>query len=457
MTGVVASDRLEPFLAKRVASEPAWLVAIRREAAGRFAERGLPGRRVEDWKYTSLAALGEIPLAGELPDDRGAGFTLARALQAAGLSDWDGPVAVFVDGRLIPGASRLGNLPAGMQVASLSDRLSDPAVMDLLMRPLRADDGLADLVTALALDGAVVQVADRTVSKRPLLLLFLSMPGSAPAAVHFRNLFLCGKQSQVHITEVHAALDRLEAPGGNGLHADVARAAHLHNSLGQFQLDEGAIVTHTVLQREDPACVHVERLQAEVGKDASWTSNALSVGAKLARWDLHASLASDGAQATLNGLYLVADRQHVDFHTTIDHASPHTTSRELYKGLLDGAATGVFDGKVLVREGAIKAAARQTNRNLLLSETAQINTKPQLEIFADDVKCSHGATIGQLDAAALFYLQSRGVSADDARRLLMYAFASEVLASVPEQLAGVLSGILLERLPAQGDLQEVSR
>ncbi len=459
MTGLVAADRLglEPFLANRVGHEPAWLVAIRREAAARFAERGLPDRHLEDWKYTSLTALGELPLSAPVPDLAGIVVTPARALQAAGLSDWDGPVAVFVSGRLIPDASRLGDLPAGIHVTGLSDRISAPAVADLLKRPLRSDDGLADLIRALAIDGAVVEVADRTVSERPLLLLFLSLPGAGPAAVHLRNLFLFGKQSQVQIAEVHAALTGLDASGEKDARAEGTRAAHLSHQISQFQIDAGAVVTHTVLQREDPGCVYVGRLEAEVGRDASWTSNALSVGAELARWDLHVNLADDGACTILNGLYLEADRQHVDFHTTIDHAHPHTTSRELYKGVLDGSATGVFNGKVLVREGAIKTVAQQTNRNLLLSDAAQINTKPQLEIFADDVKCSHGATIGQLDAAALFYLRSRGLSEDDARRLLLYAFASEVLAFVPEPMSRALSGILLKRLPAQGDFQEVSR
>ncbi len=458
MTGVVAADRvgLEPFVADRVGREPAWLVAMRGEAAARFAERGLPDRRIEDWKYTNLAALAEIPLAGVRPDNRDVAVSPARALQAAGLPGWDGPVAVFIDGHLAPGASRLGDLPAGVQVASLSERLSDPALADLLRRPQRTDDGLADLLTALATDGAVVEVADHTVSERPLLLLFLSMPGSAPAAAHFRNFFWFGKHSRIQLAELHATLASPAVPGPNGPRSEVTSVAHLSHSLGQSQLDEGAVVTHTVLQREDPHCVYVGRLQAEVGKDAEWTSNALSLGAGLARWDLHVSLTSEGAGATLNGLYLVTDRQHVDFHTTIDHAHPRTRSRELYKGLLDGAATGVFNGKVVVREGAVKVVAQQTNRNLLLSDGAQIHTKPQLEIFADDVKCSHGATIGQLDATALFYLRSRGLSADDARRLLLHAFASEVLASVPEHLSGALSGSLLECLPVPGDFQEVS-
>lgn len=385
-----------------------------------MAVRELPTTRQEDWKYTRVSHLARwleeptLAAKAEAP-------TFEQALSAAGLTAWPGPVAVFVDGAFAPAASRLAELPQGLSVTARSaggPATDDPALIAL------PDDVFSDRVAQQGTDGAIVRIADRTVCDRPLLIVMLA---TREAASHGRSVVHAGAQCQVAIAQVHASL----TPG-----------ASFSNQACQFILAPQAVVTHTWVQRLDVAASHVSRILAVVGRDASFTSHAVSLGAALSRCDLVVKLAAEGASCVLNGLYATDGTQHVDFHTAIEHAQPHTTSVQLYKGLLDGASTGVFNGKVMVRPHAQKTSAMQVNRNLLLSAKAQINTKPQLEIFADDVKCSHGATIGQLDLSALFYLRSRGLSAEQARQVLLHAFASEVLSGVePPELRRALGGL----------------
>jgi Fe-S cluster assembly protein SufD len=267
------------------------------------------------------------------------------------------------------------------------------------------------LNTAFAEDGALIEIPRGLVVEEPIHLLFVSTPGTEPAVSHPRNLILAGRESQATIIEAYVGL-------GDGV--------YFTNAVSEIVTAEGAVIDHYKLQGESEKAFHVATVQGLQERSSSLNSHNLSFGAALTRNDVNSVLDAEGAECTLNGLFVVAGRQHVDNHTTLDHAKPHCNSHELYKGILDGQAVGVFNGKIMVRKEAQKTNAIQSNKNLLLSEGAVINTKPQLEIYADDVRCTHGATVGQLDRDALFYMQTRGIAREAARDLLTYAFAGDL-------------------------------
>jgi Fe-S cluster assembly protein SufD len=243
-------------------------------------------------------------------------------------------------------------------------------------------------------------------------VIFAATPTDRPVALHPRNLIVCGHGSEVKIIESYVGL-------GAGV--------YLQNPVTEISAAPGSVIEHYRIQREGGAAFHVGALAARLERDSNFVSHQLTLGGGLVRNDLQVVLGGEGADCTLNGLYLTDNEQHVDNHTQIDHARPRCASREFYKGILRGRARGVFNGKIIVRKSAQKTDARQTNKNLLLSDEAVVNSQPQLEIHADDVKCSHGSTIGQLDRDALFYLRARGIGEEDARRLLSYGFAADIL------------------------------
>jgi Fe-S cluster assembly protein SufD len=296
------------------------------------------------------------------------------------------------------------------------------------------------LNTALMEDGAFVRIARGVVAEEPIHLLFLTVAEEGPLVTYPRNLILADENSQATIVETYAALD-----GG----------VYFNNVVTEIIAAENAVLDHYKIQQESEGAFHIATQQVQQDRDSNFTSHSISLGGALVRNDINAVLNGTGIESTVNGLYLASGRQHVDNHTAIDHAKPHCNSHELYKGILDGHATGVFNGKIFVRPDAQKTDAKQTNQNLLLSADATINTKPQLEIFADDVRCTHGATVGQLDADAIFYLRSRGLGLEEARGLLTYAFASDILERVKvAPLRAELEKQLLSRLPR---MRHVSR
>jgi Fe-S cluster assembly protein SufD len=284
------------------------------------------------------------------------------------------------------------------------------------------------LNTAFANDGAYVRVPRGVVVERPVELVFVA---SGPGISHPRTLITAGPNAQVTIAETYI-----------GAGDDV----YFTNAVTEIVAAENAVVDHYKLQVERPQSFHVATMQVAQGRSANFCSHSISLGGALVRNDANTVL-SEGAECTLNGLYLANGRQHVDNHTAIDHAQPHAVSHELYKGILDGHATAVFNGKIYVRKDAQKTDAKQTNKNLVLSEDAVINTKPELQIWADDVRCTHGATIGQLEPEAVFYLQSRGIGKEAARDLLTYAFARDILERIRiNGLRERLEQVLFERL-----------
>jgi Fe-S cluster assembly protein SufD len=396
---------------RAAAGEPAWLRDARRAAIARFADRGLPTTRDEDWKYTSLAPVRET--AFEAAD--GAADPAGERLAPLLIGGDAGPRLVFVNGRYAPALSSVRGLPPGARLGSLADAARRDAEA---LRPHLAPEawGDADAFTALNAaswrDGAYLALPPGARVRPPLQLVFLAISPEAARVAHPRTLLLLGRDCEATVVETYA-----------GLAPDV----YLTNAVTEVVLGDGARLDHARLQLESPRALHVGRTAVRHGRDSRVESFAIDFGGRLARHDVHAVLGAEGAACTLGGLFVIGGVQHVDTRTVVDHAAPRATSRQLFKGVLDGRAHGIFNGRVVVRPGANGTDAQQTNKNLLLADGVQVASKPQLEIFADDVKVSHGAADGQVAGDALFYLNSRGLDEAAARTLLTYGFAHEVL------------------------------
>jgi Fe-S cluster assembly protein SufD len=334
---------------------------------------------------------------------------------------------VFVDGRFSETLSAHGGAVDGVRVGSLRQALgSSPERIEPYLSRIAGiqKSSFTALNTAVFEDGALIEVARGAVVRDPIHLLFVSTEGARASVSHPRSLILLGQNSQATVVESYVgesapltpALSRREREG----------APYFTNAVTEIALSEGSILDHYKLERESGQAYHVHALEVRQERSTQLTQHNLALGGQLARTDVNVLLDGPGADCVLNGLFVGRGAQHLDNHTVIDHAKPHGTSRELYKGILDGKARGVFHGKIIVRPNAQKTDAMQTNKNLLLSREALVNSTPALEIFADDVKCKHGSTIGQLDPTALFYLRSRGIGEEQARDLLTYAFAADV-------------------------------
>ena len=406
--------------------------ALRERAFTQFAESGFPTTRLEPWRFTNIAPIARTRFALAAPES-----VDERAIGPYELVGLNGPRVVCVDGRFASQLSRVEGLPAGVEIRSLAEVLrTEPQTVEPYLGRLAGFDGpsaaFTALNTGLLQDGIVVRVPDHTVVERPLHLLFVST-GVAGMMSHPRLLVLVGENSQVQVVESYAGL---------------ADAAYLTNAVTEIVLNDSAVVDHYKLLRESVKAYHVGSMHPRLGRHATFSSHAITLGGLIVRNEVMAELGGEGGECTLNGLYLVNGNRLIDNHTTIHHAQPHCNSHELYKGILDDQARAVFNGKIIVAPDAQKTDAKQTNKALLLSEHAQINTKPELEIFADDVRCTHGATIGQLDADALFYLRARGLGEEQARRLLVHAFASDLLNRIAiEPIRDQLDTVLLQQLP----------
>ena len=414
------------------ASDPAWLRETRGRAMGAFERLGFPTTRDEDWRFTNVEPIA----TARFKTGRSSFESWTDQAEPFLLPNVRGAVLVFVDGRFSNRLSRVAGLPAGAYAGNLAGALAAGAAR--LERHLAGhapfdQRSFTSLNTALFADAAVVVVPDGAALDAPIQLLFLSS-ADGPRATHPRALILAGEDSQLQLVETYGTL---------------GSAQGFTNAVTELVAAPGAVVDHYRLQREADQAYHVGLTQFRVGRSASVSSHSVTFGALISRHDAVAVLAEEGADCTLNGLYLADGRRLVDNHTEIEHAKPHGTSHEVYKGILDGRGRAVFNGRIRVRPDAQKTDAKQTNKTLLLSDEAQINTKPQLEILANDVKCTHGATVGQLSAEALFYLQARGIGRDEARALLVKAFASDVVSKM--RLAPVrdlLDAMLEARLPA---------
>ena len=396
----------------------------RQEAIDHFANAGFPTTKDEEWAFTNIAPLTRI------------NFELATSTQASKIILTDKPVPsshsdseesvligpddsiapfrsalelIFFDGHLIPAPTPLVGVPAGVRVENLRDVLDDP---HFGQAAATEGEAFTALNTAFVQDGAFIYLPPGVVVEQPIHLLFKSTCPNPNAVTYPRVLVVAEANTQATVVESYVGLDS---------------EPYLTNSVSEFFVGPNAVLDHYRIQRESAAAFHIASTHVREERAAQFRSTAITLGGRLTRHHIHTALEGEGVDSTLNGLYIEDGAQHVDNHTLIEHAQPHCQSHEFYKGILGGRATGVFRGKIHVHQAAQKTDAYQANQNLLLSETAQINTKPQLEIYADDVKCSHGATIGQLDEDALFYLRSRGIGHREAVRVLTRAFAGEVL------------------------------
>jgi Fe-S cluster assembly protein SufD len=380
-------------------NEPAWLADRRRLAIERFSLLGIPTTHDEEYKYTSLKTL-----AGKAWSPASATSVETPSVDYAGK---EAARLVFVDGNLVSATGDASLL------SSLQSRLSD--VEGHLTRYADFEShALTALNTAFFTDGALVEIPEKAVIEGPIHIVWVST-GQAGTVAHPRTLILAGRSSQASVIESFVSL---------------AGGAAWINPVTEIVAEENARIEHFAVQQQGSGAIHTSVIQGLSERNGYISTISLSFGARLARNDVRVKLNGEGAECALDGLFVVNGKQHVDHHTVIDHASPHCNSHQLYKGVLDGEARGVFNGKIFVRRDAQKTDAIQNNNNLLLSPKAEIDTKPQLEIDANDVRCTHGATIGQLNAEALFYLQARGIGAVQARHLLTYAFAADLLERV---------------------------
>jgi len=433
-----------------------WLARLREDAIDRFADEGWPTTRRENWRHTSLAFMAQQALAvreAAAPEAvvaalraryqaaRGAAQDAAQqgAESAPELVHNDGHWVVFVDGHFAPALSAIGGLPGGVRIGSLADALGQiPEAVEAAFGQAGDGEAPAALNAALAADGAWIRLGRGVAVEPPIHLVFI---GATVADQHLRNLVVAEAGAQATIVEHYPA-----GAAGSTLTTAVTRVLAAQDSH----------VTHLKLQQEAPEAIHLATIEAEQARGAVFASHSLSFGARLARNDIRTRLPGECAEVLLNGLYHADGRRHVDHHTRIDHARPQGTSREFYRGLLDGSARGVFTGRILVAQDAQRTDAMQRCDNLLLSRLAEADARPELEIYADDVKCAHGATVGQLDEDALFYLRSRGVDAVHARQLLTYAFAAEVLERIAHApLRALGRAALRERLPDGARLEEL--
>jgi Fe-S cluster assembly protein SufD len=394
--------------------ETAESIALRRKAIARFAELGFPTIRNEDWHFTSVAPISSRAFRLAAPDAE----TRVKAADVHpftfGGTDW--PTLVFVNGRFVPALSRLREI-AGVRAGSLWEAMAGgEAGVDNVGRITDFDPAVfTALNPAFFSDGAYIAIDAGVTSDVPVHLIFIAAPSGPDTVTHPRNLIVVGRNARAAVVESYV-----------GFGTDL----YFTNAVTEIDLSEGAKLEYLKIQRESPNALHVGTIDAHQARDSAYHSFSYATGAELSRTNIYTVLDGEGSSALLHGLYMVDGTQHVDHQTRIEHAKPNCTSFEVYKGVLDGKSHGVFNGKVYVRPEAQKTDGKQSNNNLLLSPDAQVDTKPQLEIFADDVKCTHGATVGRLDENALFYLRSRGMNAARARTLLTYAFAAEVLEEI---------------------------
>ncbi|MGA8809015.1 MAG: Fe-S cluster assembly protein SufD [Thermoanaerobaculia bacterium] len=381
--------------------EPERVRRIREQAAERFNILGWPTTRSEDWKYTSLATLANIDWKSDQRQPEG---------KDPASPFGDKPIAelIFVNGALHANRSALANEHPGIRVMPIREAMENESFAQHFARYADYEKhALTALNTAMWRDGAYIEIAPGTVVEGFVHLLFI---GDAGVASHIRNLIVAGRGSQITVVESFT---------GNG--------KYFTNTVTEIVAGDGAVVDHYKFENESLDAFHIGTVQIHQERSSSVTSRTIATGGGLVRNEINAALSGEGASLSMEGLFVLSGKQHVDNHTVIDHVAPHCDSVELFKGILDENARGIFDGRIIVEPDAVKTNSRQTNKNLLLSETAIIDSKPSLEIHNDDVKCNHGSTIGQLDEEALFYLRARGIGAEEARNLLVYAFASEIV------------------------------
>ena len=418
------------------ADEPSWVHQVRQQALDRFSDMGFPTARRgnERWKYTSVVPIANATF--EYPFDFNANEIEAADIGQFSPSDNGWSTLVFINGHYCAPLTTL-QAPAGDSlVTNLSDALQSEGVLSeahLARHATFEDDAFIALNTTFLKDGAFIHVPEDTTLQTPLHLVYVTTDTPQPVASYPRTLVIAGRHSKLTVIESYVSL---------------SYSRHFTNAVTEIALEDGASVEHYRLLMDNPDSFHVGNTRVSQGQDSTFSSASFARGAAVARNDLQVLLDAPGSTCILNGLYMTSGKQHIDNYINIDHAKPHTVSRLYYKGILDGSSKAVFGGTVLVRKDAQKADAQQSDKNLLLSDKAEVDSKPSLLIYADDVKCGHGATAGNIDEDTLFYMRSRGLDLDTASSILIHGFASEIIETVRlEPLRGYLDKLFLESLP----------
>ena len=417
---------------QRDSDEPAWLRQTREHSFDRFQRLGFPTVAEEEWKYTNVAPIAKSNFLPFL-DRNGGAIVEPSMLAASTYEEARESRLVFVNGVFRKDLSATGALPAGVVAVDFAEAARLEQSEAVIRGFLNQDDqnGFAALNVALFPAGVFLKIPREVVVQAPIHLLFLTAQQNGYQLAAFPRVL-------IH-AESGSAATLIESYSGAG--------AYLTDSRIDIAVEDGARITHYKLQRESGEAFHIATTRAALGRDSFYGTTSINLGGKLSRHNIDVLMDHEGAECAVDGLYMVEGSQHTDTHSVIDHRQPHCTSRQLYKGILDGKSRAVFNGKVFVRHGAQQTDAQQTNKNLLLSSEAQIDTKPQLEIYADDVKCTHGAAVGQLAADELFYLESRGINPSLARNMLTYGFAEEVIERIKiESIKRELDEAVLNRL-----------
>ncbi|HEX7652448.1 MAG TPA: Fe-S cluster assembly protein SufD [Verrucomicrobiae bacterium] len=420
-------------------AQPAWLKPVRQAGLNSFAEQGFPTLNDEDWRFTNVAPVTQLDLKPA------AAVTVngaeSKALNESVFGALTGIRLVFVNGHFHAQLSRTGTLPAGARVENLATALTKDAALiekHLGKYAHTKENSFAALNQALFADGAFIHAQAGVVIAEPIQLIYISSAKQAGEAISPRNLVIAEANSQFTVVESYLST-------GN--------VAYLTNAVTEIVAGDNARVEHVKLQDEAAAAYHIATIAGEFGRTSNVNVHSFALGAKLSRNNIRTKLAGEGLECILNGLYLTRGEQLADHHMIVEHAQPHCASHEYFNGILDDKSRGVFHGRILVQEIAQKTDAKQTNKNLLLSDDAGANTKPQLEIYADDVKCTHGATVGQLNDESIFYLRSRGMSQDSAKRMLIHAFAGEIIERIQcEPAREVIDKLVWDRLEANPHL-----
>jgi Fe-S cluster assembly protein SufD len=442
--GSAVDPIVKQFDRAEAAAQPKWLAPLRKAGIASFAEQGFPTLHDEDWRFTNIAPIEKLPfhLAGK-PTVNGAE---SKAINESVFAKLHGQRLVFVNGFFSARLSRIKPVTGGVRIENLFAALakdSAPVEKHLGKYAHTASNTFAALNQAFFTDGAFIFVPQGIEVAEPVQLIYISSAKQKGETILPRNLVIAGANSKLTVVESYIST-------GN--------AAYFTNAVTEILAGDNATVEHVKLQDEAEDAFHIATIAGEFGRTSNVTVHSFALGAKLSRTNIRAKLAGEGLECILNGLYLTRGEQLADHHMIVEHAQPHCASHEYFNGILDDKSKGVFHGRIYVHPVAQKTDAKQTNKNLLLSDDATADTKPQLEIYADDVKCTHGATIGQLNEESIFYLRSRGLGTETARRMLIHAFAGEIIERIKcEPAREVIDRLVWDRLEANPSLREMTK
>ncbi len=423
------------------AQQPQWLVPLRKAGMASFEEQGFPTLEDEDWRFTNIAPLAKLPFKPAF--DANPSGTIAASVENSVFAGLPGNRLVFVNGHFAAESSIIGELPDGVKVSCVAAALVDHSVFlekHLGRYAQSSDNAFAALNQAFFFDGAFIHVPAGVSVEEPIQLIFVSTGRQTGEAIHARNLIIAEADSKLTVTETYISTQS---------------AAYVTNVVTELVAGDSAVVEVLKVQDEAPEAFHMATLQGQFGRSSRVNVHSFALGARLSRNNIRAKLAGEGLECILNGLYLTKGDQLADHHMIVEHAEPHCASHEYFNGILDDKSKGVFHGRIYVHQIAQKTDAKQTNKNLLLSDDATVDTKPQLEIYADDVKCTHGATVGQLNDESIFYLRSRGIGVEIARRMLIHAFAGEIIERIQcEAAREQLDKVIWDRLESNPHLNQ---